>query len=305
MAARSIWSGSISFGLVNIPVKLYTAVREHTIHFHMLHDQDKVRLQRKMVCPADGQEVHPEHIVKGYEVAPDQYVVVRQEELENLAPEASRRIEIRGFVNLADIDPVYYSRPYYLAPDENAAKAYRLLLEAMKKAKKVAIAKFVMRGKEYLAALRPLDDSLCLEMMHYGDEVSETEEVPGLPVKVEIDDRELKVAQQLIDSLQTKFKPDEYHDEYRERVQEMLDRKAKGEEVHVPPPVAEKPGRTVDLMAALEASLAAAKGEAKTAAAGESRGRGRSATGTSTRRSSKSKSNKPKGESRKGKHKGE
>jgi DNA end-binding protein Ku len=154
--ARAIWTGSITFGLVNIPIKLYTAVREQTIRFNLLHDQDNVRLQQKMVCPADGQEVHPEHRVRGYPVGPDQYVIIRQDELDALAPAASRTIEIRDFVNLEQIDPIYFDRPYYVAPQEHAVKAYRLLLEAMKRSNKIGVATFVMRNKEHLA---PFDRS--------------------------------------------------------------------------------------------------------------------------------------------------
>ena len=282
MAARSIWTGSITFGLVNIPVKLYNAVREQGIHFHMLHDQDKARLQRKLVCSADGKEVHPEHIVKGYEIGPDQYVVVNQEELDSLAPEKSQTIHIIDFVDLDEIDPVYFDRPYYVAPTQQAARSYKLLVDAMTKSKKVGIAKFVMRNKEYLAALRPVENSLCLETMHFGNEVSDMDEVPGLPVHVKIDERELKVAQQLIDSLATDFDPDKYKDEYRERVLELVEKKASGEEVHVQPMPKVKEGRAVDLMAALEASLAAARGKV---AAGEGKNGRRHATTTRRRKS--------------------
>jgi DNA end-binding protein Ku len=259
MAARSMWSGSISFGLVNIPVKLYVAVREERVAFHMLHDQDKVRLQRKMVCPADGKEVHAEHTVKGFEIGPDQYVVVSQEELDAVAPEKSRTINIQDFVSLDDIDPVYYDRAYYLAPGEHAAKAYRLLVDAMTKAKKVGVAKFVMRNKEYLAALRPVEGSLFLSTMHFGDEVVDASTIPGLPVHVKVDEREVKMAMQLIESLDTKFDPHAYRDEYKDRVMELVKRKAEGEEVVTQPEVPKKSGRVVDLMSALEASLAAAR----------------------------------------------
>src|SRR5688500_592808 len=185
---RSMWTGSISFGLVNSPVRLYGAVREKGVAFHLLHDQDNVRLQRKLVCPADGKEVHPEHIVKGYEIAPDQYVVVQQEELKALAPKASRMIEIQDFVELSDIDPIYYDRAYYLAPGDNAAKPYRLLVTAMEKSKKVGIATFVMRDKEYLAALRPVDGAICLETMHFGEEVIPVDKLDSIPGDVKVDD---------------------------------------------------------------------------------------------------------------------
>src|SRR4051812_38325130 len=260
MAARSMWTGSISFGLVNIPVKLYNAIREERGSFHMLHDQDKSRLRRKLVSEATGKEVHNEHIVKGYEIAKDQYVVVTQEELDSVSPEESRTIDIRSFVDLDAIDPVYYDRPYYLAPAEHAARPYRLLLEAMSKSHKVGIAKFVMRNHEYLAALRPRESGLVLDTMHFHHEIVPMDQVPGLPVTVKVEDREMKVAMQLIESLADKFNPQQFKDEYRDRVMEMVQRKAQGEEIVTQPAAGEKPGRVVDLMAALEASLAKARG---------------------------------------------
>jgi len=266
-SARSMWTGSISFGLVNIPVKLFPAIREERVAFRMLHDQDKVPLQRRMFCPAENKEVHPEHIVKGYEIAPDQYVVVSEEELDAAAPKAARAIEIRDFVALEEIDPAYYDRPYYLAPGEHAAKPYRLLLEAMEKTGRVGIAQFVMRAKEYLAALRPVDGALCLDTMHFSGEVVNPEDLPGLPVEAKVEDRELKAAIQLIDSLTTKFDIEQYRDEYRHRVLEMVRQKAEGHEVFTPPPIAEPTKRLANLMEALEASLAKTK-------AGEAHGRG-------------------------------
>src|SRR5216110_1983004 len=283
MAARSMWTGSISFGLVNIPVKLYNAIREERVAFHMLHDQNKARLSRMMVDSVTGKEVHPEHIVKGYEIAKDQYVVVTQEELDSVAPEESRTIDIRTFVDLDDIDPVYYDRPYYLAPAEHAARPYRLLLEAMHKAHKVGIAKFVMRNHEYLAALRPRESGLVLDTMHFHHEIVPMDQVPGLPVTVKVEDREMKVAMQLIESLSGDFKPQEYKDEYRDRVLEMVQRKAQGEEIVTQPAVGEKPGRVVDLMAALEASLAKARGGNGTATKAEPKTNGKGHKGDAGR----------------------
>jgi DNA end-binding protein Ku len=277
MAARSLWSGSINFGLVNIPVKLFPAVKDTSVRFHLLHDQDKVRLQRKMVCPADGKEVHPEHVVKGYEVAKDQYVVVQQSEIKSCAPEATRSIEITDFVDLSEIDPVYYERPYYLLPDKGAAKPYRLLLEAMKKSKKVGIARFVMRDKEYLAALRPVGDVVCIETMHFGEEVVATDELEGVPGDVKLNDRELKVAQQLIDSLATKFDPRKYHDTFKDCVMKLVDQKARGEKVHISQPREKRPDKAVDLMAALEASLKQAKAKAGAGVNGDLRRKRKSA----------------------------
>jgi DNA end-binding protein Ku len=256
IAARSMWSGSISFGLVNIPVKLYTAVREHRISFHMLHDQDKVRLRRKLICPADDKEVHPEHIVKGYEIAKDQYIIVRKDELEGCAPDKTRAIEITDFVGLDEIDPIYFDRPYYIMPQAGAAKSYALLVEAMSKSKKVGIARFVLHDKEYLTALRPVGKIICMETMHFGDEIVDSGSL-GAVSDAKVGEREMKIAQQLIDSLTTTFDADNYHDEYSDCVREMLEKKAEGEEIVIqPPPDKQKSARATDLMAALEASLA-------------------------------------------------
>jgi DNA end-binding protein Ku len=265
-AARAIWSGSISFGLVNIPVKMHTAVREDRISFHMLHDQDKVRLQRKMVCPEDGKEVHPEHTVKGYEVAKGQYVIVQQNELQGCAPEKTRSIEITDFVELAQIDPIYFDRAYYLTPAEHAAKPYRLLLEAMQRSGRVGIARIVMHDKEYLAALRTKGDALCLSTMHFGNEIVGIDQLGDLPT-AKVGDKELKAADQLIESLLTDFDPAKYHDEYKACVMKMIEKKANGEQIvmeHATHPRAA--GKAPDLMAALQASLAKAKSQAKSAA---------------------------------------
>lgn len=256
-SARPIWSGSISFGLVTIPVRLFTAVREKRLHFRTLHDQDKVPLKQKMVCPADGKEVHPEHMVKGYEIEKDRFVIIRQEELDAAAPKRSKSIEIQDFVELDDIDPLFFDKPYYVSPKPEGAKPYKLLVTAMEKSKKVGIAKVVMWSKEYLAAVRPLDGGLVLETMHFNDEIVAPERVAGHEIKAKVDDRELKMAQQLIDALSTKFKPDKYHDEYREEIMAIIEKKAAGEEiVNAPATEKEANGKERNLMAALEASLA-------------------------------------------------
>jgi DNA end-binding protein Ku len=261
-SSRPVWTGSISFGLVTIPVKLFTAVREKRLSFRSLHDQDQMPLKQKLVCPADGKEVHPEHIVKGFEIEKDRYVVVRQEELDAVAPKATKAIEIQDFVSLSEIDPVYFDRAYYVAPKPEGARPYKLLLEALLKKQKVGIAKIVMHGKESLAALRPVEGVLCMETMHFGDEVVASEKMAATDSKTKVDAREMKIAEQLIDSLTTEFKPSAYHDDYREKVLEMIDKKARGEKVLLRPE-AEKPAREGrDLIAALEASLQKAKGHA-------------------------------------------
>jgi DNA end-binding protein Ku len=262
-ASRPIWTGTITFGLVNIPARLFTAVREQRISFHMLHDQDNMRLKRKMVCPADNKEIHPEHIVKGYEIHKDQYVIVTPEDLEGCGPKSTKTIEITDFVDLSSIDPVYYDRPYYVVPPPAAAKPYRLLLDAMTRSKKVGISKLVMHDKEYLAALRPVENVICLHTMHFGNEVVPADDLEGVPGEHKVAERELKMAEQLIDSLATSFEPSKYHDEYRDCVVAMLEKKAHGERIVKQPQMSAKPVKAGDLMAALEASLADAKASSK------------------------------------------
>jgi DNA end-binding protein Ku len=258
---RAIWTGAISFGLVNVPVKLYSATAAKTVRFHQLHDKDGVRIQQKRVCPADGEEVAYEHIVKGFEIAPDRYVIVTQDELDALDPRHTKTIDIEEFVELAEIDPVYYDNAYHLAPATGGAKAYRLLLSAMEEAGKVAIGRFVLRTRQQLCALRPAGGVLVLSTMLFGDEVHAPERLDELEAleDVEANDREVAMAGQLIESLSAPFEPAKYRDEYRERVLELIERKAAGEEVVVQP-AAEAPAPVPDLMAALEASVAAVRG---------------------------------------------
>jgi len=253
-----MWSGSISFGLVNVPVKLYPVLQDRDIHFHMMSKDGTCRLRRKLVCPETGEEYDFKDTVKGYEVSPDQYVIVNDEELKSLKPEASRAIDIKHFVELDQIDPVYYDRPYYLLPDENGAKAFQLLHEAMRRARKVGIATFVMRGKEYLAAIRPMGDLLCLATMNFADEVIPPDDMPA-PAHAKIDPKQLQIATKLIEALETDFDPEEYHSDYRERVTAMIEKKSRGEHIVVQAAAAEKTPRLKDLMKALEASVAQAK----------------------------------------------
>jgi DNA end-binding protein Ku len=259
---RSIWSGAISFGLVNVPIKLYSAVSRKTVRFNQLNKDTGNRIQQKRVDPDTGEEVTYDQIVKGYELTKDRYVVITPEELDALDPEKTRTIDIEDFVDLDEIDPVYYDHPYYLVPDKGAAKAYGLLLGAMKESEKVAIARVVIRSKEQLVAIRPAGDILMMETMLFHDEVVPSDDIEDLPDAQEIkaSDRELKMAQQLIDSLSSEFEPERYHDEYREKVLELIERKAAGEEIAVQPE-APQPARVPDLMAALEASLAAVKSD--------------------------------------------
>jgi DNA end-binding protein Ku len=269
-----MWGGAISFGLVNVPVKLYTAVRKKDVRFHQLHGPDGARINQKRVCSEDGEEVAYEDIVKGYEISKGQYVVIEPEELEALDPETTHTIDIEDFVQLDEIDPLFFDASYYVLPDARGEKAYRLLLEAMRDAGKVGIAKVVMRSKQYLVAVRPVGEALVMSTMNFADEVVSQEELDGLPGPSEnVSDRELKMASQLIESLSTEFDAERYEDTYREKVLELIEKKAKGHEiVTAQEPRAATP--VVDLMAALEASLAAAKGDTKAKAKAKDKEKG-------------------------------
>jgi DNA end-binding protein Ku len=254
---RAIWSGAISFGLVNVPVKLYSATSPKTVRFHQLSAKTGARIKQKRVDPSTGDEVAFEDIVKGYELTPERYVMIEPQELEALDPKATKTIDIEEFVDLADIDPIYYDHSYYLAPATGGAKAYRLLLEAMRESGKVAIGKIVIRSKQQLCALRPAGQAMALSTMLFGDEVLAPDRLDELDAvdDAEASQRELTMAQQLISSLSADFDPGKFKDEYRERVLELIERKAAGEEIAVQPEAEEAPPAP-DLMAALEASLA-------------------------------------------------
>ncbi len=260
--ARAIWTGAISFGLVNVPVKLYSATSPKTVRFHQISSKTGARIRQKRVDPSTGEEVPFEEIVKGYEITPDRYVLITPEELDGLDPKATKTIDIEEFVDLPDIDPIFYDHSYYLAPTAGGAKAYRLLLDAMGKAGKVGIGRVVLRTKQQLCALRPTGGVLTLSTMLFGDEVLEPDRLDELDSvsEAEASERELKMAQQLIDSLSADFDPTKFRDDYRDRVIELIERKASGEEIAVEPQ-AEEPAPAPDLMAALEASLAAVKSD--------------------------------------------
>jgi DNA end-binding protein Ku len=257
--ARAIWSGAISFGLVNVPVKLFSAVSKKTVRFHQIDSKSGQRIRQQRVNP-EGNEVRYEDIVKGYEISPDRYVTIEPEELEALEPQKTRTIDIEAFVDLDQIDPIYYDHPYYLAPDKGAEKAYKLLVDAMDEAAKVAIARVVIRSKENLVALRPRDGVLAMETMLFADEVIPPDSLDELTVDgSKTSKRELEMAKQLIESLSADFEPEQYRDEYRERVLDLIERKAAGETITIEAPE-EEPQKVPDLMAALEASIASAKG---------------------------------------------
>jgi DNA end-binding protein Ku len=258
--ARAVWSGAVSFGLVNVPVKAYTAVRDHEVHFHQLERKSKARVRYEKVSEKSGKEVSADDITLGYEVARDKYVTIEQKELEELRPKTTRSIDIADFVDLGDIDPIYYERTYWLAPDGQVAqRAYRLLLAAMEESKRAGIGSVVMRNKQYLAAIRPLDRALALSTMRFADEIVPPSQIDAIPSgKAKADPKELKLASQIIDSLTSEWEPSRYRDTYTDELKDVLERKAKGEEIVIEEAPAPK-AKVVDLMAALEASVQAAK----------------------------------------------
>ncbi len=258
--ALAIWTGSLSFGLVSVPVGLYSATEDKTVHFNQLQAGTADRVRNRHVNERTGEEVEYRDIVKGFDLGAGEYVMVTPEELEAAEPQKSRTIDVTDFVGLDEIDPIYFRRSYYLAPQgEQAQRAYALLLEVMSESKKVGIATFVMRNKEYLVAVRPGDRLLALETMFFSDEIRDPRsEIEGVPVEFEFTKREHDTAVLLIDSMTAKFDPENYHDSYRERVQELVERKRKGEEIAVEPQ-AQRSARVVDLADALQQSLEAAR----------------------------------------------
>ncbi len=290
----AIWTGSISFGLVTVPVRLVSATRSQDVRFHQLEADTGARIRYRRVSEQTGEEVPNDQIVKGYEIEPGRYVVIEADELAALKPKASRQIEIEDFVDLSEIDPIYFEQPYFLIPDKDAAKAYRLLTDVMEDEGKVAVGRFVLRSKEALVAIRPVDGVLCLETMRYADEVLAADREQPVPEPAtEPTARELEMARQLVRSLAATFDPEKYRDEYREEVLALIDRKAAGEEI-VAPAAPEEPAKVLDLMAALEASLARTGGERPAPAAKQAPARqaGRSKTGSSKTGSSKTGSSK-------------
>lgn len=259
--ARPLWSGSISFGLVSIPVKLTNAVSKKTVSFNQIDDRTGSRIKLKKVSALDGTEVPEGHIVKGYELTKDRYVILQPAELEALEAVGNRSIDIEEFVDLDQIDPVYFDSSYYLMPDKTTTKPYALLTRAMAATGKVGIARFVRGGKQYLAAIRAVDGHLVLSTMVYADEVvnpgsiAELEEVRS----VDVSDKELAMARQLVESLGADFEPAKYQDTYREQVLDLIERKAAGEGDIEMPAAQPSPAAVVDLLAALEASVEKAK----------------------------------------------
>src|SRR6476659_2469185 len=259
--ARAIWSGTISFGLLKVPVRLYSAVARRNIALREIRESDSARIKHRRVAEGTDEEVPYENIVKAYELTPGQYVPLGKDEMAALAPEKTRAIEVQDFVDIEEIDPMYFDSPYYLGPAEGAEKAYSLLAAAMESSGKAAISRFVFRNKEHLSALRASDGVLTLTTMRFHDEVVPPSELDdAIPDKQpKVAKREQQMAEQLIDSLSTEFKPDQYKDEYREQLLALIEQKAEGKEIVAPEEEAPKATKAPDLMAALEESIAAVK----------------------------------------------
>ena len=280
---KAIWTGYISFGLVSIPVSMVTAVRDQGVHFHLLHREDGARLHQKLVCPVDGEEVDRKQAARGFEVDDDQYVLIEDEELQALSPKRSRMIEMSDFVDMGQIDPIYYDRPYYLIPQEGGGKAYSLLLQAMVEKNRTGIGKFVFHEREHVVALRPLGEILCVEIMRFEDEIVSRQGLEEIVADQRgADSKQLDLAKELIDALAADFEPGKYKDEYLDAVRDLIEKKAKGEEIVAAPAESEE-GKVIDLMAALEKSLSQVRSGGKGKGAAEKqparRGRKKSATG--------------------------
>jgi DNA end-binding protein Ku len=257
-----MWSGAISFGLVNIPVKLFTAVSPKTVRFNQIDTRTGSRVRQKLVAEADGGEVSRDQIVKGYEVRPGDYVTIDEADLAALEAEAAHTIDIEEFVDLDQIDPIYFDKPYWLAPDKGNPKPYALLADALSSADKVGVARLVMRSKQYLAAIRSVDGVLVMSTMNWSDEINQPDAIGELDgvTDVEVNEREKALAAQLIESLSADFEPEKYHDSYREQVMTLIDAKAGGAEAVVTAAGSGASAEVVDLMAALEASVSARAG---------------------------------------------
>ena len=257
--ARPVWNGTISFGLVAIPVKLFHAVRKKSVSFNQLDERNLARIRYRKVNAETGEEVTDEHIVKGYEISKGRYVVVDPDELEPFMPVATKTIDLEEFVDLDEIDPVYFDTAYHLAPGDNA-KPYALLARAMEASGKVGIGRFVMRNKQYTAAIRAEQGRMVMSSLAYADEVVDPDSIEELAAldDVEVSEKEILMAESLVESLSAGFEPEKYHDEYREQVMTLIEMKAEGEEITAPLVEREAPN-VIDIMAALEASVAAAK----------------------------------------------
>ncbi len=263
MSARAIGSATVSFGLVSIPVKLYAAAEPRSaVSFNLLHKKDGSRLKQQYLCAKDGEVVPRDEMVKGYEFAKDRYVTFTPEELKALEEESTQAIDIKEFVPAREVDPVYFDKAYYLGPDKGGDKAYRLLARAMNEAGRSALGKYAARGKQYLVLLRPMNGALVMQQLHYANEIRPVSEVPI--AEIEVKENELKLALQLVEQISSDgFRPGEYHDEVRERILQLIQKKVEGEEITAAPVEETGKARIIDLMEALKASLAAAPAGAK------------------------------------------
>jgi DNA end-binding protein Ku len=290
--ARAIWSGSISFGLLNVPVRMYSAVARRNIALREIRESDSARIKHRRVAEGTDEEVPYDEIIKAYELTPGQYVPLTKDEMAALAPEKTRAIDVQDFVALDEIDPMYFDSPYYLGPADGAEKAYGLLAKAMKASGRVAIARFVLRNKEHLAAIRSDGNVLTLTTMRFADEVVPVEELEILPDKASKPaKREQEMAEQLIESLSTDFEPKDYHDEYREQLLALIERKAEGKKIVASEAEAPKATKAPDLMAALEESIAAVADKKGGAAKGKAKASKAKKTASKAKKASKSSSN--------------
>lgn len=257
---HTVWKGAISFGLVHVPVKMFTATEDKDVHFRQIHKACGMPISYSKTCPHCEEEVKPEDIAKGFEYEKGKFVLFNEEELEAIKPESARVIQILDFVNLTDIDPLYYQKAYYLSPDMAGAGAYSLLLEAIRQTGKIGIAKISIRSKSSLAAIRAVGNCLCMETMHYPDEIRSLSQVPNLPEQTQVNEKELQMAKTLIEQLSESFQPEKYTDDYRAAMLDAIQQKIAGESVDmVSAPSAAGRSNVIDLMAALQASLEAVK----------------------------------------------
>lgn len=264
--AHAIWNGSINFGLVTIPVRLFTAVRENEIHFNMLHKKDEGRINFQRVCSVDGKKVEWADIVKGYEVDDGKYVLITDEDIKSVSIEATQSIDIQEFVDLSEINPILFDKPYYLEPEKKGRHAYALLRDALASAGKVGVARVVIRTKEYLCALKPNGNALVLELMHYPDEIVDASEYDFPPSKEKASAGEMKAAKMLIDTMSDKFEPEQYRDRYRDAMMAMIEARAKGKPTRAKAVGKPKPAtEVVNLMDVLQQSLKQGKKKAVTA----------------------------------------
>jgi DNA end-binding protein Ku len=268
--ARAIWKGSISFGLVNIPIGLYPATRKEDLKFRLLRKTDLSPVNYKRVAEKDGKEVAWDQIVKGYEYEKGRYVVLKEEDFQRVDVEATQTVDIKDFVDLDEIDPIFFYKPYYLEPQKGGDKAYALLRDSLKEKKKVGIAKVVIKTREYLAGVKPDDAALVLELMHFGDELIETSKL-NIPKKVEVGKRELHMATALIDSMSAKWNPEKYKDDYRDALMHVIEEKveAGGKEIEEKPRKAAKPTKVIDLVKVLQQSLEQTGSKKKSKRAGK------------------------------------